>query len=502
MRKRLSPLVALELLGRLVFLVLCAAHIHESRQAKGLIPMDVRDLSVGPSQERWYGIFFQDQHVGFAMNRSASTADGGKVHEGRSQFRVVSFGTLQDIITAGTALTSAEGELRQFDFFMAADLVRLSARGEVREGAIHMEVQQAGETTEFDFPVDAPPQVGMSLEVALGAREMRVGDEFTVPYFDPVSLAQGEMALKITDVEVLENAEEAYWIDSTFSGVQTRMLVLSSGAILRQEGALGMSMVRMEKTAAMALPASDAPPPDLISLSAVRLRGRIRAPREARELSLRIHGVDPGRIRHQPPMQSVVGDLVHISTPDVAALPVLPLADRSEPAWVESTLTIQAHHPEIQTQAHKIVAEGTPRATAARQLVDWVHDHVEKVPSLGVPNGLEVLRSARGDCNEHTALYVSLARALGIPTRIAAGVVFSDRIEDGAGKLGAFFYHAWPELHLGGEAGWVPVDPTFGQFPADATHIKLVEGDLDRQVEIMAVLGRLGFSTLDTPEAP
>ena len=43
----------------------------------------------------------------------------------------------------------------------------------------------------------------------------------------------------------------------------------------------------------------------------------------------------------------------------------------------------------------------------------------------------------------------------------------------------------------------MPVDPTFGQVPADATHIKLVEGDLDRQVEIMGVMGRLGFALVE-----
>ncbi|MBK9646094.1 MAG: hypothetical protein IPO67_13240 [Deltaproteobacteria bacterium] len=43
----------------------------------------------------------------------------------------------------------------------------------------------------------------------------------------------------------------------------------------------------------------------------------------------------------------------------------------------------------------------------------------------------------------------------------------------------------------------MPVDPTFGQFPADATHVKLVEGDLDRQIEIMGVMGRLGFRLIE-----
>ena len=54
-----------------------------------------------------------------------------------------------------------------------------------------------------------------------------------------------------------------------------------------------------------------------------------------------------------------------------------------------------------------------------------------------------------------------------------------------------FYYHAWPEVQLGGPTDWVPVDPTFGQFPADATHLKVVNGDLDKQIEIMGMIGKV-----------
>ena len=54
--------------------------------------------------------------------------------------------------------------------------------------------------------------------------------------------------------------------------------------------------------------------------------------------------------------------------------------------------------------------------------------------------------------------------------------------------------HAWPEVYLN---GWVAVDPTFGQFPADATHIRLVEGGPDRQVAIVKLVGKLKVKILE-----
>jgi transglutaminase-like putative cysteine protease len=62
---------------------------------------------------------------------------------------------------------------------------------------------------------------------------------------------------------------------------------------------------------------------------------------------------------------------------------------------------------------------------------------------------------------------------------------------------GAFYYHAWPEVWLG---RWVAVDPTFGQTPADAAHIRFLVGGLAEQVELLRLIGRLDIDVVD-PEA-
>jgi transglutaminase-like putative cysteine protease len=183
----------------------------------------------------------------------------------------------------------------------------------------------------------------------------------------------------------------------------------------------------------------------------------------------------------------VEGDELVVSVRLRAELPVLPVVGSEE---VEPTATLPAAHPDVVARARAVVGDAPDRLEAIRRIHRFVYEYVEKVPTIGVPNGLEVLRARRGDCNEHTALFVSLARAAGIPSRIAAGLVYSRRI----GDTPAFYYHAWPEVELG---GWLPVDPTLDQFPADATHLKIVNGDLDRQVEIMGLLGRVRLAVVE-----
>ena len=120
----------------------------------------------------------------------------------------------------------------------------------------------------------------------------------------------------------------------------------------------------------------------------------------------------------------------------------------------------------------------------AERLNRWVHDSLVKEVTFSVPNALQVLRTRRGDCNEHTQLYVVLARAVGIPARIATGLAY---------VRGKFYYHAWPEVWLG---DWVPVDPTFGQFPADAAHLRFVVGGLEKQAELLRLIGNLKIQTM------
>ena len=107
-----------------------------------------------------------------------------------------------------------------------------------------------------------------------------------------------------------------------------------------------------------------------------------------------------------------------------------------------------------------------------------------------------MLRTKVGDCNEHTALYVALARAGGLPARINVGLV---------AVRNAFYYHAWPEVYLdeGRKGGlWLPVDPTFNQFPADATHVRLARGGLDKQAAILPLVGRVKMTILEMDLAP
>jgi transglutaminase-like putative cysteine protease len=147
---------------------------------------------------------------------------------------------------------------------------------------------------------------------------------------------------------------------------------------------------------------------------------------------------------------------------------------------------LEVNHPEIVALAQRIADGSRDPRVIAQRINRWVFDSVRKEISIGIPSALHVLHTRRGDCNEHAQLYVALARAAGVQARIASGLAYLD---------GKFYYHAWPEVLL---RGWVAVDPTFGQFPADAAHLRFVLGGLGRQAELLRLVGGLTIDVIET----
>ena len=162
------------------------------------------------------------------------------------------------------------------------------------------------------------------------------------------------------------------------------------------------------------------------------------------------------------------------------------------PEDLASTPQVNFDAPGIHELARQVA--GTSRGTyeAARKLSADVHDRLEKVYGASHDRASDVLAAGQGDCTEHTVLLVALARALGIPARPVHGLVYA-RYGDGQDAL---YWHAWAEIRSAGE--WIPLDPTFGQPVADATHLMLGSGT---QVDTVGLLGALKVVGVEVREA-
>jgi transglutaminase-like putative cysteine protease len=133
-------------------------------------------------------------------------------------------------------------------------------------------------------------------------------------------------------------------------------------------------------------------------------------------------------------------------------------------------------------------ADSAAPVRAVGKLAAWVGTTiVAGPPAFGDPEA--VLLRRRGDSSDRAALFVAMARSLGIAARPVAGLLATG---------GRLRYRAWAEVWLD---GWVPVDPTLGQFPADGGHFRLLIDAMARTSTLVPMLGavRPVLTTTTTP---
>lgn len=118
---------------------------------------------------------------------------------------------------------------------------------------------------------------------------------------------------------------------------------------------------------------------------------------------------------------------------------------------------------EIREKAREITQGSDDCFEAVTKISTWIYSNVEYDLSYSdkVLTSDKVYKIKRGTCDEFTNLFLAMCRAVGMPARYVAGIIYS---KEGWG------YHAWAEVYLD---KWVPVDPTWNEIGwLDATHIE------------------------------
>ena len=446
--------------------------------------------AVLPAREQWLAVLQHGQKVGYSHSRLTALADGYAFAE-ELLLRASVLDVPQTVRTRMDGRCDANFALREVDFALDGGAAPFRARAVVEGSALHLTFWLGGEKSEQRVALNGPLYLPWAVRAAVGAGRMEAGRRWEASVFDPLLMRAEPTRVAVVRQEQVPDAAPGVlgWrVEEEFHGVKSTAWIDPTVGVLREEGPLGLVLVRQGRDEVGSEARAEGAALDVVALVAVPVARSIDDPRSLRSLRLRVSGVAPEAIPVDVE-QVRVGATVTITRRDPVADGAyrLPYRDTDLAPDLVSTPFLQSDHPRIQALARQILAGDDDAERAARRLTDWVYREIRKTPKATVPNALQVLAMREGDCNEHAVLLAALARAAGLPTRVVAGVVYLD---------GAFLYHAWCEVWLG---RWVPVDPTFGQVPADATHLKLLVGGPEQHMGLLDVVGRLQLEVLDDP---
>jgi len=465
------PAIATIVIG-MIFLALLAVRMNWFQSSE--IPASAPKGTI-PESETWMGIYQKSLKIGVSHRKISPIAEGTAISE-TTVMRLNTMGMVQGIHFYTQGVLNTDFSLSSFRAEIKSGLFQFSVSGQVQGASLVLDANGRPLTLSLQSPVylsaalwDAAARAGLSENQSL-----------TLSVFDPLTMMPQPVritALGTERIEIMGAWQAARKVSVDVMGSRQNAWIDTDGSVLREEGVMGITLKKIS--------AEEAKNSDLIAGEDLTRMVSVPADRviaDADKLSrlvLRISGVEIISTERQ----HFENGILTLSRETLSGLSDIFFA---EPAvFLEPTALIQSDHPLIVKMLWQIISETDTPLIRIQKITEWIFQNIEKRPVLSVPNALETLENRAGDCNEHAVLFAALARAAGIPARIASGLVY---------LRGRFYYHAWNSVFLG---NWITVDSLMHQIPADITHISLVQGNPENQMEILGAIGNIGISILE-----
>ncbi len=441
-------------------------------------------------REEYQSIYFKGSKIGYVIN-SYSAEDSGRVKiDQQALMRINVSEMVQQIEMQLSAALGTDGKLDTFSFNFDSPFYRMAAEGRVEGQDIIFTLSNGGQVSESRIRAEQPPFLPTVRRGYLLRREMAEGDKVKIPWFDPISLSTRSTVVEYKGrVNELINGrvESLHKFVENYDGARINFWLNEAGDVVKEESPAGFVFIKEPKFKALQI---DEESEELLSGVAVQVKGEMPDPAVRQFLRYRLTLPEVELFDLNEGRQIFNGEILEVRLEQSAEL----AGDGASPCqncedFLSDTPYVQSNDPEIKEQAQRIISTTDNRLEQVKGLAGWVYENVEKRPVLGIPDALSTFKNRVGDCNEHASLFAALARSVGIPARIAVGVVYY--------KSG-FYYHAWNEVWV--KDRWLSLDTTTNQLPADVSHIKFLHGELDEQVRIGALIGKLEIEVLADDE--
>jgi hypothetical protein len=424
-----------------------------------------------PVREYWTGLVFNGDKVGFTHTAvRLLPGDPGRFEirsEAAMVVRVLGFGKTLDL--RAEDVVDAELQLVRFRHDYDLDGNRLQVTGQAAHGALQTTIRNAGREREQRFALDGPIMPASAMAFLPIVRGLAVGREYRYRIYSGETQRILEVEQRVTGFQTSDLfLGSAFRVETAAMGHRTTAWVDARGQPLLEMSLNGVMISALEGESEarryLAL-AALTKRETLLGYSLIRPDRPLRDPRAARSMTVALAGAPwppPSDGRQQctsvPAEPAAVTCVVGIGA----------VATRGDDeAYLRPSLAAPSDASLVRETAAVIAGDADEPAQRVERLLAWMGANIRRTP-VDVYSALDVLERREAECQGHAYLFAALARALGLPTRVVNGLVYSEQFR-------GFLYHTWVETRVG--ETWEAIDPTFGQRHADATHLKLIEGE-------------------------
>jgi hypothetical protein len=465
------------------------AFFHDAGEAPPAPPRALADLSW---RELWTGVVFRGRKVGFARIAMRPARHPGLWEiETESALRFRLLGTDKRVNLRAHDVVRDDLTLERFRYDYRMDGSDLRVEGERVGGELVVRALGAAAPVERRLPMSTPAVPASALALLPVANGLHVGEAAQAVVFvgEAQQLAPATQRVLAYERSALFQGA-AFRVSTTLLGLETETWIDADGRPLLETALHGALISALEEPAAARaylVEASLAKDEALIEFSLLP-SAPVADARRAAALTVELEGVPQALDVPASAGQRCARDGTRLACRiDRRAAHASPAAPELE-RYLQPTLAAPSNERRFIELAASIAGDAPSAEARIARLIAWIDDNIAK-EAVDAFSAADVLRERRAECQGHAYLFAALARALGLPTRVVNGVVYSP-------EHGGFLYHTWNEVWMAG-AGWRAVDATFGQPVADATHVALAVGESAAALApLAAMVGRARIAGL------
>ncbi len=433
--------------------------------------------------EEWFSSYLRNNKVGYNYYAIKKVLNYYEINE-RAVLYLKMLGQDKQLITFTTIKLDNNLNTKSFTFELKTD-VQVKAIGKIENNKLIVEIEGSNmPKTKRIYELKHPFHLPQSLW-ALILLKGKIPEETDI--YDPTNFVLGSAKsenIGILEIEYNGKIEKANVYKIQMFGAETKIYI-SNNKIIKIESPFDITLISEPKEIATKISSEQL---DVTLMFAIKPEGSFN-PEKDSIVVLELDSLRGNLILELGPQKLIQKDnskaIIEIKKQNINSLSQDTIIPDSIKIYLKPDEFAQSDHPRIKKLALEITKDKTTNLEKAQAIMNWVYNNLKKRPTVSVPNAIEVLDMGYGDCNEHSILYTALARAVGIPTDIIVGLIYQE---------GRYFYHAWTASYIGGN--WIWIDPVFGQFPANIGHLMLQRGSIDKQAEIMGIVGKLNIKVL------
>ena len=450
--------------------------------------------------DEWQALIVQGKRVGYIHVELRQEGDE-VVSKTTTMVALKRFGSDLRIDMAETFRERLDGTPVSFSTVQEVGLTAVQYEGVIRDGKLRLVTVQGDRRREAEYDWDPEALCPYAMHLKQQSLKYEPGEELTVKVYSPgISTTKPvTMRLKVIGkeaVDVLGVEVEATKIESRISGLagmtETSWVDAKGNPLVTATRLLDARAVRCTKEYAL----GEVEPLDLFSAMLVKPDKPIETPERLTRLVVRLSMADGSPLAVQ--FESAGYQRVLKRDAASVTLEISPTLTKTEETdltrYLAASTYLDSADERIVNAAKQAVRLEKDPWTKARLLRAAVFQLVEE-KSFGVAmaTASEVIGTKEGDCTEHAVLLAAMARAVGVPSRVAVGLIY---------VKGVFGYHMWTQVYVDG--AWRDVDGVLPGRDFDAAHIRLATsalGDGDSLLDIAAIASVFGKLKIEIVEA-